>query len=492
MFIPRGKTVHENLATSYVRVEALVADLSEGGFSGVVEVVLRDTDTFVVISSGKVAEILEKRGPNGHNVEHHVEPPAGHMVEQNPGNASYTHTTLAKLVERSRLERGRVSIYGYSAETASALVRRINAKSLYVGLSTDFTDFEKLILKLVRERDREWFVDIKTEGVPSALVHMRDGACRILNSEDISPDEESDSLDFVNNRAFHRLLSECSHAGTTFDVYFSRAGEAIEAEADLVEVEAEPISGFRSVDMLASGAHVNSQEESNQRQASGSFAPIDTNPSQKDWDLEPLELIEDESDRVEPIEDLYNVRAATANHPGFESVAEVTPAREVVTSPDPEWKSIESKPLDSDVATEGLPSPADAEAMTEVKRLMGEIARTIEEAAQAVDRPESFSMSLRAGQLKIADRYPFLDPFAGEIEYLGGEIVFVGQATVEEFIAGLTEALELAVQAVTKSTSYPDRFRAYVTEDLQKLLARDRQELERSGLDLVIEQIIRF
>jgi hypothetical protein len=128
--------------------------------------------------------------------------------------------------------------------------------------------------------------------------------------------------------------------------------------------------------------------------------------------------------------------------------------------------------------------------LTEVKRFMGEIARTIEEAAQSVDRPDSFSMALRAGQLKVADRYPFLDPFASEIEYLTGEIVFVGQATVEEFVAGLTEALTLAVQAVMKSTAYPERFRAYVTEDLQKLLARDRREWEGLGLDRVIEQII--
>ena len=101
-------------------------------------------------------------------------------------------------------------------------------------------------------------------------------------------------------------------------------------------------------------------------------------------------------------------------------------------------------------------------------------------------------MSLRAGQLQVADRYPFLDPFAGEIEYLTGEIVFVGQATVEEFIAGLTEALMLAVQAVMKSTEYPDRFRAYVNEDLQKLLARERHGLEGAGLDQMIEQMIRW
>lgn len=480
MFIPRGKVVHENLATSYLQVDALVADLGEGGFSGVVEVVLRDTDSFVVISGGSVAAVLEKRGPNEH------------PVERDPGPASYARTTLAKLAGRSRLERGRVSIYGYSAETASAVARRINAKSLYVGLSTDFTDLEKMILKLVRERDREWFVDINTEGVPSALIHMRDGACRILNSKEVAPDEDSDSLDFENSKALGKLLCECNHAGTTFDVYFSPAGEATEAEANRIEVEAERISGFRSVDMFANGAHVKAQADSNQRQASGSLAPIDTNSSQEDWDLAPLDLIEDESDRQEQIEGLYNVRAATANHPGFELAAEVTPTSEIVSSPDPGWNLIEAEAPDSAVGTEGLPSPADAEAMTEVKRLMGEIARTIEEAAQAVDRPESFSMSLRAGQLKIADRYPFLDPFAGEIEYLTGEIVFVGQATVEEFIAGLTEALKLAVQAVMKSTAYADRFRAYVTEDLKKLLARERRELERLGLDQVIEQIIRL
>ena len=45
MFIPRGKPVHENLASSYVLLDALCEDLCEGGFSGIVEVVLRATDS---------------------------------------------------------------------------------------------------------------------------------------------------------------------------------------------------------------------------------------------------------------------------------------------------------------------------------------------------------------------------------------------------------------------------------------------------------------
>jgi hypothetical protein len=130
------------------------------------------------------------------------------------------------------------------------------------------------------------------------------------------------------------------------------------------------------------------------------------------------------------------------------------------------------------------------ETMTELKRLMGEIAGTIEGSAQAVDRHDGFAMCLRAGQLKIADRYPFLDPFASEFEYLTGEIVFVGQATAEQFVAGLTEALSLAIKSLAETNTYGEKFRAYVREDLGKLLARSRTELESYGLDQVIQQII--
>ncbi|MEK6320717.1 MAG: hypothetical protein AABN33_03425 [Acidobacteriota bacterium] len=480
MFIPRGKIVHENLATSYVQVDALVADLVQGGFSGFVEVVLRDTDSFVVINSGNVAAVVENRGPDEHPGERY------------PRKSAFTSTTIEQLAERSRLQRGRVSIYGYSAATASAVAERINAQSLYAGLTTEFADLEKMIWKLVREQDREWFIEINTEGAGSALIHMRDGACRIFNSAEVAPEEESDALDLGSNTALRKLLLECNRPGTTFDVYFSRAAEATDPEADRITFESEAISVFDSVDTLENEAHVNAQAASSQRAASGPLARIDMNSSEEARRLAPTPLTAGDPESEDQSGGLYNARSAVANHPSLALLAEVKHSSDGASSPDPGWNLIEEEALDSVLGSEELPASADAEAMAEVKRLMGEIARTIEEAAQAVDRPDSFSMSLRAGQLKIADRYPFLDPFAGEIEYLTGEIVFVGQATAEEFIAGLTEALKLAVEAVMRSTAYADRFRAYVTEDLQKLLARQRPEFEKFGLDQAIEQIIRF
>lgn len=481
MFIPRGKVIHENLATSYVQVDALVADLGEGGFSGVVEVVLRDTDSFVIISAGNVAAVVERRG------------------EHDPGKAAYTRATVEQLAERARLERGRVSIYGYSASTASAVAGRINARPLYVGLSTEFTDLDKMIWKLVRERDREWFIEIYAESAASTLIHMRDGRCRILNSE-LAPAQETETLDLVGNTALARLLDACSRAVASFDVYFRPAAEAdFAAATDRVAFEAaEPISDFHPIEtpvnetrVEAQPAHgldglYHTQASDTGRAPSGPLPPHDsTSPPE----VRRLPADHQAGGREVRIEGSNNARSAAANRPMATLPEEIAPGPERTLSIEMPGGPFETEALALSLDPGELSASSDAEAMAETKRLMGEIARTIEQAAQAVDRPDSFSMSLRAGQLKIADRYPFLDPFAGEIEYLAGEIVFVGHATAEEFIAGLTEALKLAVAAVTRSTAYADRFRAYVTEDLRKLLDRNRAEFEGFGLDRVIEQI---
>src|SRR5580765_3700108 len=106
MFIPSGETIHESLATSYVLVDSLIADLCDGGFSGVVEVVLRETDSFVVIESGNVAAVIEKTGD--HSKSSATYAPAAVVDKAGDGAKStattYTPTTVAQLAARSRRE----------------------------------------------------------------------------------------------------------------------------------------------------------------------------------------------------------------------------------------------------------------------------------------------------------------------------------------------------------------------------------------------------
>jgi hypothetical protein len=134
---------------------------------------------------------------------------------------------------------------------------------------------------------------------------------------------------------------------------------------------------------------------------------------------------------------------------------------------------------------------SEAEVMAEVKRLMGEVVRSIEEAIQSVEQRSTFPIHLRAGQLKVADRYPFLDPFGTEFEYLAGEIAFVGHASPAEFVDGLTEALKIAVDGVAQTSAQPSRVHARVSEALRWLLSRQQTEFEAYGLDASIEEIIK-
>jgi hypothetical protein len=409
MFIPRGRIIQENLATSYVLVEALVADLCEGGFSGVVAIALREIDGFVVIANGTVGAVVEMVNDHG----------------REKASTTFNRSTLSKLSAKAQLERGLLSIHRYSGETADAVAGRINAQSLYARLSTEFTDLETMLSKLAHEADREWFVEINTDENLSALVHVRDRRFHVIASRE-EHEDEWDALDLADDAARKKLFMECKKAAGTFDVYFK------DPDAAPISEDAEPlVEGSNAV-------------------------------------LEPAVVVHPGADlRTEPSAVEGSAQRAAA--PLTEEIAkELSLGRE-----------------------EFAPAGNEDETMTELKRLMGEIAGTIEASAQAVDRHDGFAMCLRAGQLRIADRYPFLDPFASEFEYLTGEIVFVGRATAEQFVAGLTEALSLAIKSIAETNAYGEKFRSYVREDLGKLLARNRTELESYGLDQVIQQIVR-
>ncbi|MFP5263812.1 MAG: hypothetical protein ACLGJB_18180 [Blastocatellia bacterium] len=468
MFIPRGKALHENLATSYVLVDALVADLCEGGFSGVVNIVLRDTDAHVVIARGKVAAVIERRNAPDWTGE--------------PMAFPYLRTTVAELVATARRHRGRVSVYGYSADTASAVAGRINAEPLYTRLSTDFADLEKMISKLARERDRQWFVELTTGSGVAALIHIKDGRARILISKDGAPLDEHETADLIGSRELRELLDESNRAGGNFDVYFKAAGDPLESFDPTLSEHAKLESAIPFEKVAAA-------EEARQGGA------------------------DEVSQAVREAKAVYNSLTLDDPAPGDALAADIIregPGSQPGLGPQPQGGGPSGDPPPSDanggagaraaddlslvqneLSNTGSLSPAsEAAQMADIKRLMGEIAKAIEEAGQAVEQRDRFSMYLRAGQLKIADRYPFLDPFGAEFEYLAGEIVFVGKASPGDFIAGLTEALSRAVQGVTESSSQAARLRARIAEGLQWVLKSQRAELEQYNLDQSIEQII--
>ncbi len=191
MFFPRGKALHENLATSYVLVDALIDDLCEGGFSGIVEVVLHDADGHIVIERGKVAATLLKNNQKGE-----------------------TTIGVGELASRARAERGRVSVYTYSTDVASALARRTDCEPLYTQLSTDFADLGKMLLKLARERDREWLIEVEAHSGTQALIYLRENDCLVVTPEGST--DVADRADLERQPRSRRFASGVEPRGRDF------------------------------------------------------------------------------------------------------------------------------------------------------------------------------------------------------------------------------------------------------------------------------------
>jgi len=470
MFTPRVSPIHRNLATSYVLVDALLDDLCLGGFSGIVEISLRDADYRVIIGRGKISAIADSSG-------------------EDCGPA-----LVAELAARGKKERGLVSIYRCADESAWALTARIKSKVLYSSLSTEFADLEKMIAKLRREKDREWFVEVETEGGLSGLVYINHTGVHSLASASDAPEGEA---------ALGKILEQCRETGGTFTVYYRVPGEEanVEASAPHVEgaaprVEHTRVEAVKAVEPparvevpatrqlspeLQAEYFATAAAESLPRvpQAAGSHGH-EIRPSIQN--SAPPSL----SDTEAQSHDFSYLREADLHKQQFVAPAGTVPA--AVEEID-KYHAIEPGDTSTIVAIDPGAVNGDAEAMPEVKRLMAEIASTIEKTAREIEPRDTFSIYLRAGQLKIADRYPFLDPFGSEFEYHAGEIAFIGREGPSAFVQGLTEALQLAVRSVVEASSQPERLRSRIEENLQEMTDRLRPELEGFGLERAIRQI---
>ena len=480
MFIPRGTALHENLATSYVLVDRLIADLCDGGFSGLVEVALRNADAQVIIARGRVAASLIAR-----------------RRDDTEAANEYARATVAQIAAAARGERGRVSVYRYSAENAEAIGGRATAEALYTRLNTEFVDFEKVVAKLSRESDRQWFIEFTMTGGQTALVQFKDDRCRVLTASDGALREAYESATAAENAALAALLEESRLQGGIFDVYFRSAVDAADDESleaadeespsaapgDISEVVKEAKAVFHSLSLdettatsddrrAEHGSPVAPKAASALRELTGSLGEPPNNggasPSATGTEEELYGTISNDallemSD--EPSKPAVNGEARRSTD-------------DLLLMPD-------------DLSATGLlKRGSQAVAFAEIKRLMGEMVRTVEESIRAAGSRDSFTMHLRAGQLKVADRYSFLDPFGSEFEYLAGEIVFVGPASADEFIAGLSEALAQAIENAARASAQPDRVRQHTAEGLRWLLTRQHADLEAYRLDQAIEAII--
>jgi hypothetical protein len=87
-----------------------------------------------------------------------------------------------------------------------------------------------------------------------------------------------------------------------------------------------------------------------------------------------------------------------------------------------------------------------------------------------------FSTLLKKQWVEMADQYPFLDPFAGELTYSNQVLSFLGDASDQQLVAAITQSVErIATKLGLKEV---------LREQLVPWVNKYRAEIRQFGLNL--------
>lgn len=171
-------------------------------------------------------------------------------------------------------------------------------------------------------------------------------------------------------------------------------------------------------------------------------------------------------------------------HEVSEPLAMEQPDNETETEPEPSELTValtESPELDQD--------EDDATLHDRLIAVLGEIVQVIERSTQRVAREANFAVALRAGLLSVTGQYPFFDPFAAEFEYQNGKIRFTAEASAQELVTGLSQALRHALRELVRMAP-TTQLRQVVANALMRLEQLRKAEFERFNLAPAVTEIV--
>jgi hypothetical protein len=121
----------------------------------------------------------------------------------------------------------------------------------------------------------------------------------------------------------------------------------------------------------------------------------------------------------------------------------------------------------------------EGEGQEELLRLAGEMVGAVERAVMVAGG--DFDAAVHAARLRLAEDFPFLDPFARRFEYEGGVVRLHVRPSERLFASGLCEMLRAAVAHVADAEQRLG-VRKDAARELSILLRRRRSQLERFKL----------
>jgi len=137
----------------------------------------------------------------------------------------------------------------------------------------------------------------------------------------------------------------------------------------------------------------------------------------------------------------------------------------------------------------GIMQASDLQGVIEV---MQEVMGTIESLFDGLTKRQgSFRDNFNRAQVEKSDDYPFLDPFAAEFEYRGGEIKFSGKITAEVFVQGIRDCIEVTLVNIPVEMAKDELYRK-VRSALQPTVTKFGEKIDDLGLKSSMSKFLSF
>jgi len=193
MIIPKGKTIHEDLSTSYTDIQELLRDLRQNSFTGYCQVNFWEYRGTLFLDRGRIINAFEEIGN-----------------DQIIGDRA-----VKNIFTRAAQKDGTVSVFQLPDEMVATLASVLNSKVKYRDLTTELTSLEKLISKLKKEEHSGYVEVLLNTDSGDGCIYFQDG--RAMESVFRASDGEMIS----GPSGFKKILGLSTEVGAVFNVFES-------------------------------------------------------------------------------------------------------------------------------------------------------------------------------------------------------------------------------------------------------------------------------
>jgi len=130
MFWPKNTKRYENLKSSFTNLERLIDDLDKSGFNGFLEVVFDHERYYIPIGPNRIERIY---------------------TQNNSGRFVPAKLSLGEIYKKSLETIAVINLYDVESDRLEFIVSCLSASPMYTNLSSEFTDFDKLLNRLSKD-----------------------------------------------------------------------------------------------------------------------------------------------------------------------------------------------------------------------------------------------------------------------------------------------------------------------------------------------------